>query len=98
MGCNGVFRRGRLLATTTNANLNIAGDTLSTTAFTSSLGGDVYVAGSFVNGFRFLEKMFDVPVHFGSPAKLERLLGKKEYTDLEVTLRRIYAHVREATA
>lgn len=58
---DGSFRRGRLVATTTNANPAIGGDTILSTAFGVSAAGDVLVSGQFTVGMRFQGTVHGAP-------------------------------------
>ena len=92
---NGVFCRGRLLATTTNANPNLD-DSVAASSFNVSPSGDVYLAGSFVNGLQFLGRSYGAPVGSvnGRGLKSGAFLAKIWQPDLlpEVTRQPIAAY------
>lgn len=55
--------RGRLLATTTNENVNVGNDTVSLSAFAATAEGDVIVAGQFLTAMRFLGAVHVAPTN-----------------------------------
>lgn len=70
----GDFVRGRILATTTNANPTTSQDTVGYSAFDCTPAGDLIVAGSFYPGMKFLEKPVAGPGGFAGSAFLARLV------------------------
>lgn len=59
--------RGRVLATTTNANVNAGGDNILLNAFAATAGGDAIVAGQYLNGMRFLGTVYGTPTNSFRP-------------------------------
>lgn len=63
----GVPIRGRLVAMTTNANVNAGGDNLFLSAFAATAAGDAIVAGQYLNGMRFLDRAYGAPTNSFRP-------------------------------
>ncbi len=88
--------RGRLLATTTNANVNAGGDNVFLSAVAATSGGDAIVAGQYLNGMRFLGTVYGAPTNSFRPdgfraGSFLAKLGKPAYVP-EITQQPIAAY------